>query len=125
MTASLKQRTAQRRLFALTIPTWLEKGLDFLHTLDALRAERLLDNPTILHHLNLLKVRSEFTSRRFHREAASISELSRLPTAFTLSHVRRILSYLRGVIICRERSYHSTADLSMRVQESGDILYDW
>lgn len=125
MTAFLKQRTALRRLFALTIPTGREKRSDLLHAFDALRAKRLLDNTTIFHHLNLLKIRSELTPSRFHREASSISKLSRLPTTFALSHIRRILSYLRGVIICKRRSYHSKVDLSMREPESGDDLYDW
>ena len=93
----LKQRTALRRSFARTITTWFVTGSDFLHTFDALCTERLFNNAPIFHDLDLLKVWSEFTFCRFHRETATISKLGRLSTTFAFSHVRLFLSYLRGI----------------------------
>ncbi len=124
MTMVLKQRTAQWRLFAETMTTWEESVLHFLHALNTLCAECLLNYTPVFHDLNFLQIRSEFSSSRFHREAAPISKLSRLATTFTFSHVRLILSYLRGVNTCKRGSYHSDPELSMQNPQSGEDHYD-
>jgi hypothetical protein len=124
MTAALKQRTALRRPFAATVAIWSKRRLNFLHALDALRAQRFLHYAPIFNHLNFLEVGTELTPSCFHREAASISKLSRLTTTFTLRHIRLILSYLSGVNICKRGSYHSLLVLSMRETESGDDRND-
>jgi hypothetical protein len=124
MTVGLKQRTALWRLFAQTMTIWEERVLNFLHALNALCAEGLLNYTPVFHNLNFLQIRSEFPSSRFHREAAPISKLRRLPTTFTFSHVRLILSYLRGVNTCKRGSYHSEPMLSMRNPRSGEDHYD-
>ena len=87
---------------------------------NTLSTERFLNQTTVLHHPNFLKVGSEFTFGCIHREASSMSERSRLTTVLTPSHRTNILSRkIRP--IKRTESYHMSKSSSnlFRMQFKG------
>jgi hypothetical protein len=66
--------------------------LDPSHSLDTLSAQGLLDQPTVFHDPNLLKIRLEFTLGGFHRVAAALTKSRCLATLITTSHFVAFLS---------------------------------
>lgn len=64
----------------------------FTERLDALGAQRLLDQTTLLHHRNLLEVGFERAVGCTQRERAVMTECGCLAAVIALSHLKRFLS---------------------------------
>jgi len=97
--------------------------LDERKALDALGAQRLLDQLAAFHELDLLQVGLERTAGRIHGEAAIMAELGFLAAIFTVSHRPIYLSSAMYSERKRASSYHNRPD-SGQSHSRGETLHD-